>query len=213
MRVALSYRCDMASGQSAKRPGGRTAAVSNAIRTAVEELVAEKGGERVTIPMVAERAGVNPTTVYRRWPDAATMINDLATYRLDPDRPLPDTGDLRSDIAAWASEILTHYRKPINAAILRGGAAVAGDDESDCLRGRLAEAAILVQRAGRTAAISAQDVIDHVLAPIMYRVIFLPSTLTDDYAQRLTNTLFGDPPSAAPSKNRAPRGKPAATPT
>ena len=192
----MSYRCVMASGQPAKRPGGRTAAVSNAIRTAVEELVAEKGSERVTIPMVAERAGVNPTTVYRRWPDAATMINDLATYRLDPDRPLPNTGDLRSDIVAWATEILTHYRKPINAAILRGGAAVAGDDESDCLQGRLDEAAILVQRAGHNAAVSAQDVIDHVLAPIIYRVIFLPSTLTEDYAQRLTDTLFTARPSA-----------------
>jgi len=192
MRVALSYRCDMASGQSAKRPGGRTAAVSNAIRAAVEELVAEKGSERVTIPMVAERAGVNPTTVYRRWPDAATMINDLATYRLDPDRPLPNTGDIRSDIVAWASEILNHYRKPINAAILRGGAAVAGDDESDCLHGRLDEAAILVQRAGDAADVSAQDVIDHVLAPIIYRVIFLPSTLTEDYAQRLTDTLLAN---------------------
>jgi len=185
MRVALSYRCDMASGQSAKRPGGRTAAVSNAIRAAVEELVAEKGSERVTIPMVAERAGVNPTTVYRRWPDAATMINDLATYRLDPDRPLPNTGDIRSDIVAWASEIL------------RGGAAVAGDDESDCLHGRLDEAAILVQRAGDAADVSAQDVIDHVLAPIIYRVIFLPATLTEDYAQRLTDTLFADRPSAS----------------
>ena len=197
MRVALSYRCDMASGQSAKRPGGRTAAVSNAIRAAVEELVAEKGSERVTIPMVAERAGVNPTTVYRRWPDAATMINDLATYRLDPDRPLPNTGDIRSDIVAWASEILNHYRKPINAAILRGGAAVAGDDESDCLHGRLDEAAILVQRAGDAADVSAQDVIDHVLAPIIYRVIFLPATLTEEYAQRLTDTLFADRPSAS----------------
>jgi len=197
MRVALSYRCDMASGQSAKRPGGRTAAVSNAIRAAVEELVAEKGSERVTIPMVAERAGVNPTTVYRRWPDAATMINDLATYRLDPDRPLPNTGDIRSDIVAWASEILNHYRKPINAAILRGGAAVAGDDESDCLHGRLDEAAILVQRAGDAADVSAQDVIDHVLAPIIYRVIFLPATLTEDYGQRLTDTLFADRPSAS----------------
>jgi AcrR family transcriptional regulator len=197
MRVALSYRCDMATGQSAKRPGGRTAAVSNAIRAAVEELVAEKGSERVTIPMVAERAGVNPTTVYRRWPDAATMINDLATYRLDPDRPLPNTGDIRSDIVAWASEILNHYRKPINAAILRGGAAVAGDDESDCLHGRLDEAAILVQRAGDAADVSAQDVIDHVLAPIIYRVIFLPATLTEDYAQRLTDTLFADRPSAS----------------
>src|SRR6478752_4474699 len=124
----------MASEQPARRPGGRTAAVSNAIRAAVEELVAEKGSERVTIPMVAERAGVNPTTVYRRWPDAATMINDLATYRLDPERPLPNTGDLRSDIDAWAGEILSHYRKPINAAILRGGAAVAGDENPTACR-------------------------------------------------------------------------------
>jgi AcrR family transcriptional regulator len=190
----------MASGQPARRPGGRTAAVSNAIRAAVEDLVAEKGSERVTIPMVAERAGVNPTTVYRRWPDAATMINDLATYRLDPDRPLPDTGDLHSDIVAWASEILNHYRKPINAAILRGGAAVAGDDESDCLQGRLAEAAMLVQRGGRKDGVSAQDVVDHVLAPIIYRVIFLPSTLTEDYAQRLTDTLFADLRRSRPSK-------------
>jgi AcrR family transcriptional regulator len=180
----------MASARPTKRPGGRTAAVSNAIRTAVEELVSERGGERVTIPMVAERAGVNPTTVYRRWPDAATMINELATYHLDPARPLPDTGDLRCDIAAWAGEILAHYRKPVNAAILRGGAAVAGDDESNCLRGRLDEVSVLIQRIGEDAPVSAQDVVDHVLAPIMYRVIFLPSTLTDDYAQRLTDTLF-----------------------
>jgi AcrR family transcriptional regulator len=188
---AASYSEDMASTRPTKRPGGRTAAVSNAIRTAVEELVSERGSERVTIPMVAERAGVNPTTVYRRWPDAATMINELATYHLDPARPLPDSGDLRSDIATWAGEILAHYRQPINAAILRGGAAVAGDDESNCLRGRLDEVAALIQRVGDDAAVSAQDVVDHVLAPIMYRVIFLPSTLTDDYAERLTDTLFG----------------------
>ena len=163
----------------------------------MEELVAEKGSERVTIPMVAERAGVNPTTVYRRWPDAATMINDLATYRLDPDRPLPNTGDIRSDIVAWASEILNHYRKPINAAILRGGAAVAGAQATDCLHGRLDQPAIIDQPAGDAADVSAQDVIDHVLAPIIYRVIFLPATLTEDYAQRLTDTLFADRPSAS----------------
>lgn len=188
----VSYSGCMASRRPAKRPGGRTAAVSDAIRSAVEELVAEVGHERVTIPMVAERAEVNRSTVYRRWPDAPAMINDLATYRLDPDRPLPRTGDLRSDVRIWATQILQHYRKPVNAAILRGGAAVAGEDQSDCLRDRLAEAAALVDRAVPKTAISAQDVVDHVLAPIIYRVIFLPSTLTADYAQRLTDRLFED---------------------
>ena len=93
--------------------------MTNAIRSAVEELVSEKGRDKVSIPMVADRAGVNATTIYRRWPDAATMINDIATYQLDPDRPLPDTGDLRSDVAAWATEVLTHYRQPVNAALCR----------------------------------------------------------------------------------------------
>jgi hypothetical protein len=55
------------------------------------------------------------------------MINDLATHRLDPDRPLPATGDLRADMTAWAQEMVEHYRRrPANAAMLRAGAATAG---------------------------------------------------------------------------------------
>ncbi|MCV7136693.1 TetR/AcrR family transcriptional regulator [Mycobacterium hodleri] len=181
----------MTTRRPTKRPGGRTAAVTNAIRSAVEELVAEKGRDKVSIPMVAERAGVNATTIYRRWPDAGTMINDIATYQLDPSRPLPDTGDLRTDVATWATEVLQHYRQPVNAALLRAGSAAAGDAESDCLRGLLDEAARLVERAGATAPVSAQDVVDGVLAPVMYRIIFLPVSLTDDYAEHLTDKLFG----------------------
>jgi AcrR family transcriptional regulator len=192
MQYKLHYSRIMRTKPPAKRPGGRSAVVSSAISSAVEELVAEKGRDRVSIPMVAERAGVNPTTVYRRWPDAATMINDIATYRLDPARPMPDTGDLQSNISQWATEILQHYRKPINAALLRGGAAAAGDFESDCLRGLLDEAAQLVANAGPEAVVTAEEVIDRVLAPIMYRVIFLPWTLTRDYGQRLTKKLFDD---------------------
>lgn len=190
-RGRLVYSRLMTTRRPTKRPGGRTAAVTNAIRSAVEELVAEKGRDKVSIPMVAERAGVNATTIYRRWPDAGTMINDIATYQLDPSRPLPDTGDLRTDVATWATEVLQHYRQPVNAALLRAGSAAAGDAESDCLRGLLDEAARLVERAGATAPVSAQDVVDGVLAPVMYRIIFLPVSLTDDYAEHLTDKLFG----------------------
>src|ERR1700737_1831338 len=169
MRHTLHYSRIMSTKRAAKRPGGRSAVVSSAIRSAVEELVAEKGRDRVSIPMVAERAGVNPTTVYRRWPDAATMINDIATYRLDPTRPMPDTGDLQRDIGQWATEILRHYRKPINAALLRGGAAAAGDSDSDCLHGRLDEAAQLGANAGPNAPVTPEAAVDRVLAPIIYR--------------------------------------------
>jgi len=174
-----------------KRTGGRSAAVLTSIKEAVEELIAEKGRDRVTIPMIAERAGVNPTSVYRRWGDLPTMLNDIATYHLDPSRPLPDTGTLRTDLASWADEIVAHYRNPTNAALLRGGAASAGERESDCLRNRRTEATSLVERAGSSSGVSVDEVIDHLIAPIIYRVIFSPWTLDDELAPRLVAELFG----------------------
>ena len=173
-----------------KRPGGRSAAVLHSVKLAVEELVEERGRERVTIPMVAERAGVNPTSVYRRWGDLQTMINDIATYRLDPQRPIPETGSLRDDLTQWAREIVSHYANPVNAALLRGGAASAGETESDCLRNRRAEAGMIVQRYGADSPISVDQVIDHLVAPIIYRVIFLPWTLSEETATGLVDELF-----------------------
>ncbi|MDM4763295.1 TetR/AcrR family transcriptional regulator [Galbitalea sp. SE-J8] len=188
----------MPENEVARRPGGRSAAVLASVKTAVEELIAEKGRERVTIPMIAERAGVQPSSVYRRWGDLPTMINDVATYRLDPARPIPDTGDIRRDLELWAAEIVEHYRNPVNAALLRGGASTAGELESDCLRNRRSEAQLIVDRVGTDAAptpgtdaaLTADTVIDGLLAPIMYRVIFLPWTLDDELVPRLLGMLF-----------------------
>jgi AcrR family transcriptional regulator len=157
--------------------------VLNSVKIAVEELVQEKGRERVTIPMVAERAGVNPTSVYRRW-------GDIATYRLDPARPIPELGSLRADLREWAREIVEHYRNPTNAALLRGGAASAGQTESDCTRNRRAEAVMMVERYGDASPVTPDEVLDHLVAPIIYRVIFLPWTLDDTTADSLVDVLF-----------------------
>jgi hypothetical protein len=48
----------------------------------------------------------------------------------------------------------------------------------------------LVTRAGATSPVTGEDVVNGVLAPITCRIIFLPSTLTDDYAQLLTGKHF-----------------------
>ncbi|MCU1422370.1 MAG: TetR/AcrR family transcriptional regulator [Microbacteriaceae bacterium] len=180
----------MTSTGTTKRPGGRSAAVLTSIKVAVEELIAERGRDRVTIPMIAERAGVNPSSVYRRWGDLPTMINDIATYRLDPTRPLPHSPSLRENLTGWALEIVRHYSVPVNAALLRGGAASAGENESDCLRNRRAEATMLVEAAGEASPVTTDQVIDHLVAPIIYRVIFSPWTVDDELALRLVADLF-----------------------
>jgi AcrR family transcriptional regulator len=172
-----------------KRTGGRSAAVIHNVRTAVEELVKEKGSDRVTVPMIAERAGVNPTSIYRRWGDLPTLINDIATYHLDPARPIPHTDTLHDDLVAWARELAAHYRKPVNAALLRGGASSAGERQSDCLRNRRTEAGMLLERHPDTT-FTTDEIIDVVIAPIVYRVIFLPWTLDDTTADELVARLF-----------------------
>ncbi|UFS59257.1 TetR/AcrR family transcriptional regulator [Subtercola endophyticus] len=177
------------SAAPAKRTGGRSALVLAAVRRAVEELVRERGAERVTVPMIAERAGVNPTSIYRRWGDLPTLLNEIATYHLDPARPLPETGTLRDDLTGWAREIIEHYSLPVHAALLRAGAATAGESESDCLRDRRAEATMMVARFEHPP-VTAEQVIDHLVAPIIYRVIFLPSSVDASTADRLVSDLF-----------------------
>ena len=50
---------------------------------------------------------------------------------------------------------------------------------------------------GSTGPIAADDLIELVVAPIIYRVIFLPWTLTPDLAQRCVDRLLGaDRPAA-----------------
>jgi AcrR family transcriptional regulator len=165
-----------------RRTGGRSAVVLSAVRRAVEELVREHGSERVSIPMVAERAAVNPSSLYRKWGDISTLVNEVASYRLDPDRPLPDTGTVDEDLAEWAKELARHFSKPANASLLRAGAALAGDGDSDCTVRRRREAAVLVARAEGRAESSptVEQVVNHVVAPITYRAIFTPSDLTDE---------------------------------
>src|SRR6266536_502101 len=95
----------------------------------------------------------------------------------------------------WTGGAIT---RSLSAAPLRAGAAGAGEQESDCLRDRRAEATALVAAApapaGSTAGITSDDVLNHVVAPIIYLAILLPWTLTDTTAADLVDTLLRGTP-------------------
>ncbi|MEO7124238.1 MAG: TetR/AcrR family transcriptional regulator C-terminal ligand-binding domain-containing protein [Lacisediminihabitans sp.] len=192
----------MAGTSAGTRTGGRSTLVVAAVRSAVETLVAELGAERVTIALIAERAGVNATSIYRRWGDLPTLINEVAAYRLDPERPLPDSGSLEEDLRAWGRELAEHFGKPANAALLRAGAALANAGPSDCTINRREEAALFVNRIrarhergaeeGEPAALvpTANQIINHIVAPITYRAIFTRDPVTTAEVDGLVADLF-----------------------
>lgn len=174
-----------------KRPGGRSTKVQTMVRQALEELIAEKGRDKVTVPAVAERAGVSASSIYRRWGDVNGLLGETATQRLDPNRPLPETGDLKAELAAWAKELITHLNKDGNVSLLKAAAALAGEGSTNCLKSRRAEAAQLVKRANARGEVTptVQQVLDHMLAPIIFRLVY-GSGVAPALADQLADELF-----------------------
>ena len=94
------------------RPGGRAARVRAQVHRAVVELVRE-GMADLTLPAVADRAGVSPSTLYRRWGSVPALLDDVAAGR---DRPAPrrcptaapSRPTCRSTRAPWPTRSLAH---------------------------------------------------------------------------------------------------------
>ncbi len=63
--------------------------------------VARVGYENLSIEEVALRAGVNKTTVYRRWPTVDVLVVDAFGTIADKYKIAPDTGSLRDDLVAF----------------------------------------------------------------------------------------------------------------
>src|ERR671925_645169 len=88
------------------RPGGRSARVQESVHAAVRQLEAEVGRGALTVPLVAARAGVTPSTIYRRWGDLQELLSDVAVERLRPEAPPEDHGSLSADLQNWAAQFL-----------------------------------------------------------------------------------------------------------
>jgi AcrR family transcriptional regulator len=86
------------------RTGGRSARVREAILAATFDELVTNGYVGLSVESVACRAGVNKTTVYRRWP----TIDDLLVEALTEwslDIQIPDTGTLETDLLALGREL------------------------------------------------------------------------------------------------------------
>ncbi|MFD3513105.1 TetR/AcrR family transcriptional regulator [Streptomyces sp. NPDC058657] len=171
------------------RPGGRSARVQESVHAAVRELLAEVGRDVLTVPMVAARAGVTPSTVYRRWGDLQELLSDVAVERLRPDADPADLGSLRDDLVAWAEQFLDEMASPPGRAYLRD--ALLGDPEGANAGRCSAYAAdqidaVRVRAARRGEPVPGTEaLIDGIVAPVMYRVLFRPGGLDAAYARAL----------------------------
>jgi AcrR family transcriptional regulator len=105
--------------QPRERPGGRSARIRSLVLEAGFAVFVEKGFEAFTIAEVADRAGVHETSIYRRWKTRGALAMDCCLHYAEATIPTPDTGSLRSDLAALLDSVVAVYSSPQGQALLR----------------------------------------------------------------------------------------------
>ncbi len=101
-----------------KQKSGRAArVVDNVLRATAEEL-ALHGYAGLRIEDVALRAGVNKTTIYRRWPTKSVLVSDAIQSHMHSARYTPSTGSLRGDLLDYFSTLLRSTTDSISRGIL-----------------------------------------------------------------------------------------------
>lgn len=81
--------------------GGRSDRVVQQVLVATVAELAEAGYRALRMDVVSAAAGVNKTTIYRRWPSKKELVAAAVHWmrRFVHDVPLPDTGSLERDLA------------------------------------------------------------------------------------------------------------------
>ena len=160
------------------RPGGRSARVQAAVHQATRELLELHGRDALTVPLIAARAGVTPSTIYRRWGDLADLLADVAVARMRPEAEPADTGTVEGDLQAWAEQFLEEMSSQVAlrcCATSSRPAATATPRRHVLVRvSPPSQIAVIVERGlARGEAVPDVDaVMDGVVAPIVYRALF-----------------------------------------
>ncbi|WP_331739609.1 TetR/AcrR family transcriptional regulator (plasmid) [Streptomyces sp. NBC_00015] len=178
----------------ASRPGGRSARVRAAVHQATIDLVHEVGADKVTIPAVARRADVNPSSLYRRWGTTSALLADVAAQRRQESTP-ELLGDLRKDLERAAVWSLADLSRPGGVAFFRAEVAPDVDERRAGLRECLEQVSTRFQAALDSATLRGErtppleQVLDRVVAPIYFRVVFSIPVTNEEYVRSLVAEL------------------------
>ncbi|MEV0270029.1 TetR/AcrR family transcriptional regulator [Hamadaea sp. NPDC050747] len=213
--------------ETVRRPGGRSARVRGAVLAATRELLTE-GYAELTVDRIAAVAGVNKTSIYRRWTDLEGVLGDLLAEYATEAVPIPDTGDLDRDLV----ELALLIRRGMSGEpgdLIAGLAAAAPRNEraAQVVRGFFLERFGLAQsivdkaiaRDELPVGTDARAAIETIGAPFFLRLLVTRQPIDEAFARRtaaagvaaLRAGVFSPPATAA--KAAAPASPAGRTPT
>jgi AcrR family transcriptional regulator len=175
------------------RQGGRSARIQKAVHEVTRALLEKMERAEITVPMIAERAGVTPSTIYRRWGDLGQVFADVAVERLRPVAEPDNTGSLKGDLEAYLLQYAEEMSAPLGRAQLRDVLAEADDDRAavKCCQFTYDALDIITARAAARgdALMPSAELIDRLIAPLNYHILFADRDVGPEYCHTLLSRL------------------------
>lgn len=97
----------------------RGKALVEKVHDAAIHALAHLGYDKLTLEDVADAAGVNKTTVYRRWTSKAALMNEALERFGATFPPPPDEGSLRADLVVLLRRHRDALRQPLIRELVR----------------------------------------------------------------------------------------------
>lgn len=105
----------------------RNPASHQAILDAAQQLLREEGLARFSIEAVARRACAGKPTIYRWWPNKASLLLEVYA-RIKEGLVDPDTGSLEGDVAGFLKNLLTFWSSTDAGILFRSVIAESQND-------------------------------------------------------------------------------------
>jgi AcrR family transcriptional regulator len=167
---------------------------------AASDLLEEVGFGSITVDLIAERAGASKATVYRWWPNKASVLIEAFRDAVSPDFPFADTGslsrDVRNQLRRFAKFLQTGRGKLLAAVVVgaqrdREVAAALRDYWIAPLRKRGTAVLDGYRKRGELPRDIDLDMVqDMMYAPLYYNLLTGYSPITEKYAEMLTDALL-----------------------
>jgi AcrR family transcriptional regulator len=181
------------------RVGGRSARVVARVLETTLEVLGRDGFARLRVEDVAARAGVNKTTVYRRWPTRAELVIAALSQLAAPPHVV-ETGHLELDLHALFMSATTLRATAVGRGIVSALIAEGGQPEVDrvCdeLRGRhRAPVRRLLEHARRRGELPRRADVD-LLIDVLFGAVYgrlreCPQPLDPDWLRRVIRLVLG----------------------
>lgn len=175
------------------RPGGRTADVTRRIHQAVIDLLSEGGHDACTYPNIARRAGIERSTLYRRYPDRWAMLGEAYVASLSERLTVDPSGSFRDDLRQHLNNVARALSSPLGISMVAAGAIARVDPESRRAAGgywqaRLKEIepfiAAAVERGELEPDVDREAIIGLADGPLYFRLLIVGKPIDEELIER-----------------------------